>query len=63
MQYTDEQKQMLIRDNERLEKKAKRLLMEVQDLHGQLGQQRRLIREQKEHIKNLKSLYNDQKNK
>ena len=63
MQYTDEQKQMLIRDNERLEKKAKRLLMEVQDLHGQLGQQRRLIKEQKAHIKDLKRLYNDQKNK
>ena len=63
MQYTDEQKQMLIRDNERLEQKSKRLLMEVQDLHGQLGQQRRLIREQREQINKLKGLKNDQKNK
>lgn len=59
MQYTDEQKQMLIRDNERLEQKSKRLLMEVQDLHGQLGQQRRLIREQREQINKLKGLKND----
>lgn len=59
MQYTDEQKQMLMRDNERLEKKAKRLLMEVQDLHGQLGQQRRLIREQREQINHLKGFKND----
>jgi regulator of replication initiation timing len=53
MTFTDEQKNILTRDVERLTKQRKRLMEENQDLHVQLRQYRREIKE-------LKTRLNDQ---
>lgn len=47
MTYTDEQKNILTRDVERLTKLKKRLMEENQDLHVQLRQCHRQIKELK----------------